>query len=102
MKKLLLFSILVSLLGTHHFAAISVTSPEANEVIKSAEDFASASFQDPIDMNEQTDLGWFIFDTVSGSKPILQILVFPMVFSPLLPPPRDLKSRYWKPDTQHK
>ena len=72
----MLFTILVSLLGTHHFAAISVTSPAANEVIKSAEDFASASFQDPIDMNEQTDLGWFIFDTVSGSKSNLTNISF--------------------------
>jgi hypothetical protein len=76
MKKFLLFIILVSLLGIHHFAAITVTSPAENEVIKSAEDFASASFQDPMDMNEQTDLGWFIFDTLSGSKSNLSNISF--------------------------
>lgn len=76
MKKLLLFLILVSLLAIHHFAAINVTSPSANEVIKSAADFASEVFQDPMDMNEQTDLGWFIFDVLSGSKSKLTNISF--------------------------
>jgi hypothetical protein len=76
MKKLLLLIILVSLLAIHHFAAITVTSPSENEVIQSAEDFAAAAFQDPMDMNEQTDLGWFIFDTLSGSKSNLNDISF--------------------------
>jgi hypothetical protein len=45
-------------------------------VIKSAADFASEKFQDPMDMNEQTDLGWFIFDKVSGSKSNLSNISF--------------------------
>jgi hypothetical protein len=76
MKKLLLLSILVCFLGINHFAAITVTSPSANEVLKSAADFASEVFQDPMDMNEQTDLGWFIFDAVSGSKSNLYNISF--------------------------
>ena len=76
MKKLLLLSILVCFLGINHFAAITVTSPSANEVIKSAEDFAAEKFQDPMDMNEQTDLGWFIFDVLSGSKSNLSGISF--------------------------
>ncbi|MCP4230193.1 MAG: hypothetical protein GY771_08600, partial [bacterium] len=34
----------------------------------SAEDFATEAFQDPWDMNEHTDLGWFIWDVTSGSR----------------------------------
>lgn len=76
MKKLLFLSILVCFLGINHFAAITVTSPSANEVIKSAEDFAAEVFQDPMDMNEQTDLGWFIYDVLSGSKSNLSNISF--------------------------
>ena len=63
-------------MAIHQFAAINVTSPSANEVIQSADDFASREFQDPMDMNEQTDLGWFIYDVLSGSKSNLGSVTF--------------------------
>jgi hypothetical protein len=50
------------------FGAINVTSPSSNETIEAAEDYATAAFQDPWDMSQRTDLGWFIWDKLSGSK----------------------------------
>jgi hypothetical protein len=76
MKKLLLPAILAVCLTINLFAAITVTSPSSGETIEAAEDFASASFQDPMDMNEQTDFGWFIYDVVSGSKSNLSNISF--------------------------
>lgn len=58
------------------YADITVHAPSSNETLASAADYASAAFQDPWDMNEQTDLGWFTFDTTSGSKSNLTNIVF--------------------------
>ncbi len=42
-------------------AQITVTAPAANETIKAADDFATETFQDPWDMSQMTDLGWFTY-----------------------------------------
>jgi len=76
MRKLLVPVILVLGLTINQFAAITVTSPSSNQTVEAAEDFASASFQDSMDMNQQTDLGWFIYDEVSGSKSNLSNISF--------------------------
>jgi hypothetical protein len=41
--------------------AQTVTAPSANETIKAADDFATLAFQDPWDMSQMTDLGWFTY-----------------------------------------
>ncbi len=69
MKKMFLILILCALLaGVTAHAAIKVSSPSSAETVKAAEDYATATFQDPWDMNENTDLGYFIWDVTSGSK----------------------------------
>jgi hypothetical protein len=42
-------------------AQITVTAPAANETIRAADDYATQAFQDPWDMSQWTDLGWFTF-----------------------------------------
>jgi hypothetical protein len=42
-------------------AQITVTAPAANETIRAADDYATLAFQDPWDMSQWTDLGWFTF-----------------------------------------
>src|SRR5258708_33790716 len=42
-------------------AQITVTAPSANETIRAADDYATLAFQDPWDMSQWTDLGWFTF-----------------------------------------
>lgn len=69
----LVISIITTVYG---FGAISVTAPSSGETMTAAEDYASAAFQDPWDMNEQTDLGWFIYDVTSGSKSNLSNIIF--------------------------
>jgi len=74
-KRLLLFICGLSL-AINHFGAITVTSPSSGETVKAAEDFATAAFQDPWDMDKRTDLGWFIFDVLSGSRSNLTNISF--------------------------
>jgi hypothetical protein len=45
-------------------AAIVVTAPAAKVTVKAAPDFASEVLHDRWDMNERTDLGWRIFNTI--------------------------------------
>ncbi len=41
------------------FSQITVSQPASTEAIRPAADFATRSFQDPWDMNQRTDLGWY-------------------------------------------
>src|SRR5882757_8473709 len=43
------------------FAQVTVTAPSTNTMIRAADDYATQAFQDPWDMNQWTDLGWFTF-----------------------------------------
>ncbi len=74
-KKMILFTICIGL-SIVSFGAISVTQPSSAQTVAAAEDFASAAFQDPWDMNEHTDLGWFIFDVTSLSRSNLTDISF--------------------------
>ena len=47
--------------GISASAQITVTAPAANETIRAADDYATQAFQDPWDMSQWTDLGWFTF-----------------------------------------
>ena len=49
------------MIGSTAAAQLIVTSPASVEVIRAADDFASRTFQDPWDMNQRTDLGWYTF-----------------------------------------
>src|SRR5688572_7899544 len=51
---------LVWLLSAACFGQIP-TGPATTEVIRPADDFATQIFQDPWDMNQRTDIGWFTF-----------------------------------------
>jgi len=42
-----------------------VTAPTGSTNIKAAEDFATRAFQNPWDMNQRTDLGWWLFGSDS-------------------------------------
>ncbi len=42
-------------------AAITVTAPSAIESVPGAADFATQAFQDPWDMKQLTDFGWFLY-----------------------------------------
>src|SRR6266699_2936744 len=55
---------ITALILTGAFSAsgqITVTAPSANETIRAADDYATLAFQDPWDMSQWTDLGWFTF-----------------------------------------
>lgn len=64
----IIISVLGILLAFGQVAAVTVTSPTTADVIEAAEDYATRMFQDPIDMDKETDLGFFTYDTVTGSK----------------------------------
>jgi hypothetical protein len=42
-------------------AQITVTAPATNATFKAADEFATQAFQDPWDMSQMTDLGWYTF-----------------------------------------
>jgi hypothetical protein len=61
MRKILILSGLVCGLASAAVAQ-TVTQPSGGaNVVAAADDFATRAFQDPWDMNERTDLGWWIF-----------------------------------------
>ncbi len=45
------------------FAQITVTQPASSLVFRGADDYATQTFQDPWDMKQWTDLGWYTFGT---------------------------------------
>src|SRR5262245_42282301 len=65
MKRIFLCGVAVSLLYVSSAAAqgITVTAPASQTNVKAADDFATTAFQDPWDMNQRTDVGWWLFGT---------------------------------------
>ena len=60
-----LFSIaLFFAISSAAFGQITVTAPAAKVVVRAAPDFATEVLADRWDMNQRTDLGWRIFNTV--------------------------------------
>ena len=47
--------------GRSASAQVTATQPSVAELIRAADDYASRAFQDPWDMNQRTDLGWFTY-----------------------------------------
>lgn len=76
MSKKVLLMLLGMFLTIYAAGAISVTSPSSAVIVEAADDYATREFQDSWDMNEQTDLGWFIWDVISGSKSNLSNISF--------------------------
>src|SRR4051812_39042823 len=66
MKTVLSYVVLASVLFVSPAAAqtFNVSQPAAGTTnIKSAEDFPTRAFQDPWDMSQRTDVGWWTFGT---------------------------------------
>jgi hypothetical protein len=62
MKKSLLYVCLASMLHAVPAAAqFVVTQPSTQTNVKAADDFATTAFQDPWDMSQRTDVGWWLF-----------------------------------------
>ncbi|MCX6558873.1 MAG: hypothetical protein NTZ26_00020, partial [Candidatus Aminicenantes bacterium] len=57
-------------------AQITVTSPSVRTNVKAAPDYATEVLRDPWDMNERTDLGWRIFNTVEQYPSYLSNISF--------------------------
>jgi hypothetical protein len=49
------------LAGASLWGQITVLSPSSMDAVRPAADYATQVFQDPWDMNERTDLGWYTF-----------------------------------------
>src|ERR1700730_4026453 len=60
---------------------ITVTAPAANQTIVAADDFATKTFQDPWDMNQMTDLGWFTYAVDAPVSCLTNIAVSGGIFS---------------------
>jgi hypothetical protein len=58
------------LMATPAFAQYSVSQPSGTTKIKAADDFATRAFQDPWDMSQRTDVGWWTFgkDTAAAGN----------------------------------
>lgn len=80
MRKLIrsVFSVLGSLLlaSSIAFPQISITSPASRDALKACADYADEVLLDRWDMNERTDLGWRIFNTVELPKSYLVNISF--------------------------
>jgi hypothetical protein len=65
MKSRIFWSVAVVCLLARPAAAqpFSVSQPTGSTNIKAADDFATRAFQDPWDMNQRTDLGWWLYGT---------------------------------------
>src|SRR5262245_63892527 len=63
MSRFLSVACLVTVLTASHVSAqtINVTAPAGGaNVVASANDYATTVMQDPWDMNQRTDVGWFV------------------------------------------
>ena len=60
MKK---FAVLVCLLACPALASAQTITGIGATAVKAGDDFATKAFQDPWDMNERTDIGWFLHGT---------------------------------------
>ena len=58
------------------FSDITVTYPSSRVDVKSCSDYAYEVLGDPWDMNQRTDLGWRIFNTVELPKSYLKNISF--------------------------
>ena len=61
MKKNALYVFLAVLYAVPAAAQLTVTNPVGQINVKAADDFATRAFQDPWDMSQRTDVGWWLF-----------------------------------------
>jgi hypothetical protein len=59
------------------------TAPATTEVIRPADDFATQTFQDPWDMNQRTDIGWYTFAADLPSSNLQNMMFSNGIFSAL-------------------
>ncbi|MGH9662825.1 MAG: hypothetical protein ACRD9L_00200, partial [Bryobacteraceae bacterium] len=60
---------------------ITVTAPASNVVVQAADDYATQAFQDPWDMSQWTDLGWYTYGVDQPSSNLSNINVSGGIFS---------------------
>ena len=75
-QKTLFSPILFFLVLGLSFSQIIVTSPSSRDEVRSCADYADEVLQDRWDMNERTDLGWRIFNTVEQPRSYLTGISF--------------------------
>jgi len=57
------------------------TAPATTDVVRPADDFATQAFQDPWDMNQRTDIGWFTFGVDNPPSNLQNPMVANGIFS---------------------
>ena len=62
-------------------AQVTVTAPSANETLRAADDYPTLTFQDPWDMNQWTDLGWYTYGTDAPLSNLTNIAFSGGIFS---------------------
>lgn len=80
MTKALVLCVLAALACASAASAQTVTSI-GDSTVRAANDFATRAFQDPWDMNERTDLGWFLHGSDQPSPNLTNITFAGGVFS---------------------
>ena len=65
---------------TFTYSAITLSAPSSHETVASADDYAE-SVSGPWDMNECTDLGWFVWDKTSRVRWVKWLPMFPAVLT---------------------
>jgi len=79
--RIVLFAGLTLAFACSAWAQITVTAPNTNLTFKAADDFATETFQDPWDMNQMTDLGWYTFGVDAPVSCLTNILFSGGIFS---------------------
>jgi hypothetical protein len=79
------------------FGQITVTSPAAGTTpVGPAEDYATRAFQDPWDMNEYSDLGWFTF---GSDQPLVNLSGISLTGGVFTGTPTNGDPNFWLLDT---
>ncbi|OGD20673.1 MAG: hypothetical protein A2W03_02830 [Candidatus Aminicenantes bacterium RBG_16_63_16] len=76
LRKLAIFVIGSLAAAASAFPQISVSSPSTRDALKACSDYADEVLLDRWDMNERTDLGWRIFNTVEMPQSYLTNITF--------------------------
>src|SRR5829696_891232 len=61
MNKIFLYGLAALMLAAPASAQYTTITPAAQINVKAADEFATRAFQDPWDMTQRTDVGWWIF-----------------------------------------
>jgi hypothetical protein len=63
-KKAVILSVFLLVFAVAGYSQITVTAPASKVKVKAAADYGAETLRDKMDMNERTDMGWRIFNTV--------------------------------------